>query len=103
MGNESAKYLPLTSPLLPSDDSEACEQGSYGDDLSKNNTRNILATLEKMLIIIVVLQAIALIVAAISNKGRGGSAIPCRCPSTDGMLLYCELLWNFYEISLHIF
>ncbi|EDR10490.1 uncharacterized protein LACBIDRAFT_325145 [Laccaria bicolor S238N-H82] len=88
MGNKSAKYLPLTSPLLPSDDSEACKQGSYRDDRSKHNTWHILAMREKMLIIIIILQTIALIVAIIFNKDCGSSTIPCRCPSTDGMLLY---------------
>jgi len=61
--------------------------GYYGHRRGYYGGGGLSGILGLLLIIIIVLQTIALIVA-MYNRGRGSSAIPCRCPSTDGMLLY---------------
>ena len=81
MGNESAEYLSLANPPTWEGNSVQCECRA---------TTHARALREKLLVIIVLLQAVALLAFVFIRAHDGQASITCQCPSDDTPLLYCE-------------
>jgi hypothetical protein len=74
MGNESTEYLPLVSDTsLPE------------DDLHHRKSRNTIALREKLLVLIILLQAVTLVVYLLT-----GTREAIQCPHSDRSILYCK-------------
>jgi hypothetical protein len=80
MGTESIEYLPLVS------DASASEDG-YGQRKCRSTSRTF-ALREKLLVLVILLQAVALVASVLF--GTRNTAVACQCPQSDRSLLYCE-------------
>jgi hypothetical protein len=86
MGNESVEYLPLVADSSTSTPGPELEDG-FGHRKSKP-TRYTFSPRERLLVLVILLQAIALITSVLT--GSGAIAGTCRCPPSDRSILYCK-------------
>jgi hypothetical protein len=84
MGHESEEYLPLANDPYAS-------ESSFGSGKRRTDNRSF-ASREKLLVLVILLQAIAL-VSSILTRNRD-APVACKCPYGDRPLLYCELLFH---------
>jgi hypothetical protein len=80
MGNESEEYLLLVSDTSPED--------GLGHRNSKTTSRCLLASREKLLVLVILLQALALVASVLTRTRNTG--VTCQCPHSDRSILYCR-------------
>jgi hypothetical protein len=80
MGNESEEYLPLVSDTSPPED-------GLGHRKSRTTSR-LLVSREKLLVIVILLQAVAVVASVLTRIHSTG--IMCQCPHSDRSILYCR-------------
>jgi hypothetical protein len=80
MGNESEEYLLLVSDTSPED--------GLGNRKSRTTSGRLLVSREKLLVIVILLQAIAVVASVLARTHNTG--VTCQCPQSDRSILYCR-------------